>query len=576
MLKHIRTKVTKPIEERLQDASSRFTEQGGISSPIISFEDDELFLAVSLAQGSLPSKLDSIRLQLECVNDRRRSARDRALAAIELGKNAAERQIPSAFEWFELALKLGSPVGAWELANIELASSQMTLEINTSSLPRLVKANKSAGMSGAGRIFVNQPVSDYWHWGIEIALNQSHEGFSAWQKEEIDAALNCLVCWLSVFPENDFGHGNKKIIEQRRHEMKWLFPLAQQLIEQANLSKPSVQWNSRRRKQLNAVHLLLAEDNPILSYPALAEPARRATETHDGQQVIVIKGKIAPASDKSEKDVLVHYEQLQEPVALTAMPDAARIETIRKTLLAEFPWAGEPVEVVCRALRARQRHGSVRLGLHPLLFVGPPGTGKTRFTQRLSELLDTPNLVINLAGMSDVKVLKGVTRGWGGNRPSRLVEFIMQTQVGNPLFILDEVDKASKSDLTSGGRPHDALLDLLEKGNAKRYSDIFLMTECDLSHCLYVATANSLKPLPEPLLSRFEPVYFPKPGPEHTEVLVRGIVRDMESDWAAPSGVAHVAPDFVEQLRGLGPRQIRQALNRYFGDQEKEPQYLRH
>src|SRR3546814_797853 len=118
--------------------------------------------------------------------------------------------------------------------------------------------------------------------------------------------------------------------------------------------------------------------------------------------------------------------------------------------------------------------------------------------------------------MSDVKVLKGVTRGWASNRPSRMVEFIEQTKVANPLFVLDEIDKAGQG-YGNGGDPQEALLDLLEPGNARRYQDIYLMTECDLSHCLYIATSNSLERLPEPLLSRLRPVFFPAPGPEHPE-----------------------------------------------------------
>src|SRR3546814_6584495 len=95
-------------------------------------------------------------------------------------------------------------------------------------------------------------------------------------------------------------------------------------------------------------------------------------------------------------------------------------------------------------LIARRRHGVLRLGMAPVLLVGPPGTGKTRFVQRLGELLDTPNTVINLAGMTDVKLLKGVTRGWASNRTSRVVEFIQQTKVPNPIFILDEIDRSEE------------------------------------------------------------------------------------------------------------------------------------
>src|SRR3546814_14944803 len=93
--------------------------------------------------------------------------------------------------------------------------------------------------------------------------------------------------------------------------------------------------------------------------------------------------------------------------------------------------------------------------------------------QRLGGLLGTPNTVINLAGMSDGKLLKGVTRGWASNRPSRMLEFIQQAKVANPLFVLDEIDKAGGG-YSNGGDPQDALLDLLEPGNAKRYQDIYL------------------------------------------------------------------------------------------------------
>ena len=103
--------------------------------------------------------------------------------------------------------------------------------------------------------------------------------------------------------------------------------------------------------------------------------------------------------------------------------------------------------------------------------------------------------------MSDVKVLKGVTRGWASNRTSRIVEFMLQTKTANPFFVLDEVDKTGCY-RGHGGDPQEALLDLLEPGNAARYQDVYLMTECDLSHCMYIATSNSLERLPDPLLSR--------------------------------------------------------------------------
>src|SRR3546814_2662306 len=101
---------------------------------------------------------------------------------------------------------------------------------------------------------------------------------------------------------------------------------------------------------------------------------------------------------------------------------------------------------------------------------------------------------------------------------------------------MDEVDKVNPRGSNNGGCAHDALLDLLESGNAKRYTDVFLMTECNLSHCLYLLTSNSVRALPEPLKSRVRMVFFPAPGPEHSPVIAQGILRDMERAWDIPKG----------------------------------------
>src|SRR3546814_13665815 len=91
------------------------------------------------------------------------------------------------------------------------------------------------------------------------------------------------------------------------------------------------------------------------------------------------------------------------------------------------------------------------------------------------------------------------------------------------------------------------------------------MTECDLSHCLYIATSNSLERLPEPLLSRLRPVYFPPPGPEHAQAIIQGVLGDMARAWGLPRGALTVTPPPIAFLRGLAPREMRRALLAIFG-----------
>lgn len=143
------------------------------------------------------------------------------------------------------------------------------------------------------------------------------------------------------------------------------------------------------------------------------------------------------------------------------------------------------------------------------------------------------------------------------------------------MFILDEIDKAGAASL-NGGDPQEALLDLLEPGNARRYQDIYLMTECDLSHCLYIATCNSLLTIPDALLSRLSPVLFPAPGPEHAEVILNGILRDIETTWDLPPSTLRLSTWEAEPLRGLSPREMRRAVMTLLGDNDAVSRYRQH
>jgi len=272
--------------------------------------------------------------------------------------------------------------------------------------------------------------------------------------------------------------------------------------------------------------------------------------------------------------ILEEYEKLRRPLSFVELPSLDQIQWIWQQLLTEFPWATEAVTTIMNDLMARKLHGARRLGMMPILLVGVPGCGKTRFAQRMGDLLQSPSLVLNLAGMSDVKTLKGVTRGWASARPSRIVEFILQTSVPNPIVLLDEVDKTGR--LGTGGDPQEALLDLLEPGNAARYQDIYLMASCDLSHCLYILTSNSLARLSAPLKSRLRPVYFPAPGPEHAPVIIHGVVRTLEKAWNLPEGTITLTPADHQALTGLAPRQVRFELINLLGSRPNALRGLRH
>jgi hypothetical protein len=128
----------------------------------------------------------------------------------------------------------------------------------------------------------------------------------------------------------------------------------------------------------------------------------------------------------------------------------------------------------------------------------------------------------------------------------------------------------------NNGDPQAALLDLLEPGNAARFHDIFLLTECDLSHCIYVATANSLKALSAPLLSRVRPVFFPQPDGAYAPVLIRGVLRDLEASWNLPFGTLNLTAAQMAALKGLSPRDMRAAMLTLLARDTELASYVRH
>ncbi len=136
-----------------------------------------------------------------------------------------------------------------------------------------------------------------------------------------------------------------------------------------------------------------------------------------------------------------------------------------------------------------------------ICLVGPPGVGKTTFAESISNALNRKFVKISLGGMSDSAELVGHRRAYIGSNPGKIISSLIKCGSNNPVFLLDEVDKLKKD---YKGDPASTLLDILDVSQNKRFIDNYIDEEVDLSHVLFILTANDISQIPLPLLDRIE------------------------------------------------------------------------
>lgn len=245
--------------------------------------------------------------------------------------------------------------------------------------------------------------------------------------------------------------------------------------------------------------------------------------SRDGHFIVL--REVGNPSVSQGKDVSLEFQKITgRPLPVPATPDLA---AVRANLVAEFPYATSVIDQVLKGLMGR-RH----VRLRPTILLGSPGCGKSRFARRVAEELGAPYELIPCGGISD-SALGGTARRWSSGEPSLPLLIVRRHQCAGPVIILDEIEKVGTS--RHNGNVHDVLVGLFEPETSSRWHDPYVQANCDLSHLVWLMTANAIEPIPAVLRDRCRVLRFPEPGPNICRCSPRASWRDSTSN----SGTIH-------------------------------------
>ncbi len=256
-----------------------------------------------------------------------------------------------------------------------------------------------------------------------------------------------------------------------------------QKIEQANLPEEAREQATRELKRMERLSSQSAEYGVIRSYLDWLVELPWNIESEDNLDIEHARRVL----DEDHYDLKEVKDRILEFLAVRKLARDRGVAPAAE----ENPGSIEAAEEES----AKEAIGTI------LLFVGPPGVGKTSLGQSIARALGRKFTRMSLGGMRDEAEIRGHRRTYIGAMPGRLIQALKRAGTRNPVFMLDEVDKIGAD---WRGDPASALLEVLDPQQNSTFRDHYLDVDFDLSNIIFITTANQLDTIPGPLLDRME------------------------------------------------------------------------
>ncbi len=311
----------------------------------------------------------------------------------------------------------------------------------------------------------------------------------------------------AVMDEGTLNGRLKKLIEMLRRECQ-VMKIEKEIAEKVNESMDKNQRDYYLHEQLHIISDELGEGDD--THAEADEYRRKITELH--------------LAEDSEKKLLKEVDRLAKMQG--SNQEATVIRTYLDTCL-DLPWNTFTVDDLdisrAQQILDRDHYGLKKVKdriletlavrkLAPdvkaqiICLVGPPGVGKTSIARSIAESMGRKYVRISLGGVRDEAEIRGHRRTYIGAMPGKIITAMISAKSANPLMLLDEIDKLAGD---FRGDPAAALLEALDPEQNSTFNDHFIDIPFDLSHVLFITTANDLGSIPGPLRDRMDVIELP-------------------------------------------------------------------